>query len=413
MVQIWPGSLHEREDGRLPLHNLFYDGRYEGDTPTELLDFLLKSYPQSASVSTVPNNHTFNEAALPLHMACRRGEPLDIIKMLGNAYPEAFQYVDNDGMHPLHHYCLNEKVNLQTMVYIVEKFPAALERHNQFGFLPASYAISASLEIVRFIIEQAPAITQEADLFHSAAKKSSDDVLRYLLQHFPEGAKSQKISGETILHSCVQCDRRHKRERLQFLMDLYPEAIKMKDNEGNLPLHAAAEYCISQANSIQFLLSRFPSGAKVQNSEGRLPLHLVFDLSYSLHEPEKILLDIEKQLLSANPGGVKQLDNSGRLPLHFACKNVKSVENVQYLVQLYPSSIHVVSPKHGLPIHEASKSRDDNTSILVYLYGLSNETVCTYVAGTGTPLHCASREGGAEVFVLLLAMVLRGKEVEE
>uniref|UniRef100_A0A7S4QX19 Uncharacterized protein n=1 Tax=Ditylum brightwellii TaxID=49249 RepID=A0A7S4QX19_9STRA len=413
MVQIWPGSLHEREDGRLPLHNLFYHGRYKGDTCTELLDFLLKSYPQSASVSTVPNNHIFNESALPLHMACRRGESLDIIKMLGNAYPEAFNSIDNDGMYPLHHYCLSGKVDLPTMVYIVEKFPVALERHNHFGFLPASYAIRASLEIVRFMIERAPATAQDTDLFHSAAKDSSDDVLRYLLQHFPEGAKSRQMSGETILHSCVKCNHRHKRERLLFLMDLYPEAIKMKDEKGNLPLHVAAKYSYSQTNSIQLLLSRFPFGTKVQNSEGRLPLHLVFDLSYSSHELEKFLLDIEKQLLSANPGGVKQLDDSGRLPLHFACKNIKSVENVQYLVQQYPSSIHVVSPKHGLPIHEASKSRDENTSILVYLYGLSNETVYTYVAGIGTPLHCASREGGDEVFQLLLTMVLRGKEVEQ
>ena len=55
------------------------------------------------------------------------------------------------------------------------------------------------------------------------------------------------------------------------LLDEYPEAISIPDDEGSLPLHIAAQF--SSFHVIRFLYAVNPSAASTANSEGLLPMH--------------------------------------------------------------------------------------------------------------------------------------------
>jgi hypothetical protein len=67
---------------------------------------------------------------------------------------------------------------------------------------------------------------------------------------------------------------------VQALVDLYPEAVRVHDSQGNLPLHLA--FMTNAKDVFSFLLRLFPEGLMAANQEGRLPIECYHHLFHTI-----------------------------------------------------------------------------------------------------------------------------------
>ena len=137
----------------------------------------------------------------------------------------------------------------------------------------------------------------------------------------PRGIRAKNGGGQLPLH-CALWSGRAPLQLIQYLIELYPEAVNSTDNDGNLPLHIACLMAASR-NVIQLALDRFTGddrnhrGLSVVNNDGQVPLHC-----YVICDGADT--DALQPLLDLYPEGIHATDRNGRLPLHVACTNFSS-----------------------------------------------------------------------------------------
>lgn len=73
---------------------------------------------------------------LPLHSACARQPPLEIIISLLTIYPKASSIIDDNGMYPLHYACANQASAEVIGLLLLHHPPANLWRVEMGGYLP-------------------------------------------------------------------------------------------------------------------------------------------------------------------------------------------------------------------------------------------------------------------------------------
>jgi ankyrin repeat protein len=84
-------------------------------------------------------NETNKNGDLPLHLACWKNAPLDVIKWLVAKWPDAVKEKDNDGDLPLHAACL-ENVALDMDQWLAKTCPDAVKEKNNNGSTPLACA---------------------------------------------------------------------------------------------------------------------------------------------------------------------------------------------------------------------------------------------------------------------------------
>ena len=167
------------------------------------------------------------------------------------------------------------------------------------------------------------------------------DVALYLLEQWPEAAKVQNFCGDLPLHIAVYYEA--PLDLVKFLLESYPQAISCPNPAGLLPLHMAGQ-SDDYLEVICFLFDQFPPALKSLDSAGNNPLHLAcLRVSTS---PNVIQFLVEQW-----PDNVKGINAVGRLPLHCACLSAGiSLQVVQVLVRAYPDSVEVMDRRRRLPL---------------------------------------------------------------
>ena len=97
-------------DHVLPLHAALdtFDS-----TPLEVVKIIIDAYPEAVSIPDV-------DGLLPLAYACDNGVGSPILQMLLKEYPGSIHYLDDEGWTPLHHACYpDESVTVQRRVEMV------------------------------------------------------------------------------------------------------------------------------------------------------------------------------------------------------------------------------------------------------------------------------------------------------
>jgi len=80
-------------------------------------------------------------------------------------------------------------------------------------------------------------------------------------------------SGNLPLHTACG-SRKSLLEAVQFLASAYPVALKCPNTQaGNLPLHEAARH-VAPLSILKFLVEKYPEAVRIPNEDGNLPLHL-------------------------------------------------------------------------------------------------------------------------------------------
>ena len=132
--------------------------------------------------------------ALPLHIACRVGAPVEILRLFVQAYAAALRTADNNGDLPLHAACQADAPPLDAFHYVVEQDLNAVQAANNDGALPLHLLCGSrpSVQTVQYLLglfEGAlEVMTNEGDLPFMVACKTaaSESVLQVLLTTYPE-----------------------------------------------------------------------------------------------------------------------------------------------------------------------------------------------------------------------------------
>ncbi|KAL7550939.1 hypothetical protein ACHAWF_014142 [Thalassiosira exigua] len=390
--------------GEIPLVALMkvYRSDKRWRAPYDVVQFLIQSAPYTITPSA-------------LIKICRgRSVTLDVVKLMVESRPNVsfFDQADDDGMFALHSICLNERKEdqnsrlLPIIVYIVTTCPQSVRERNSYGFLPLGYAVRTTHEITKYLVEKYPeSVTvwsRGGTAFDDALCGGGIDTVKYLFEKDPAVIKS---TSHPALHRPFSFNR-DVEAKVNFLLEANAQLIRAEDRStGNLPLHAACSSREVEFSLIKKLFYLYPNAIAARNNKGRFPLHEFLAKDRIVRESEDypddrcgVVLETVEFLVTQFLSSVRIADEDKMLPLHYASMNYHTAI-ARYLIQTYPESVQMESPKFGLPLHCAAQKHRNGLQLVRHLS-------CEYPAAlnkkndtVGIPLECTNDQ---EIFIHLL-----------
>jgi hypothetical protein len=160
--------------------------------------------------------------------------------------------------------------------------PEALSTPDADGYLPVNLAVeNLGIEIFDFLIDAYPRaaeVEHHPNLLSKALRlgyfSDMEDVLRHNHTRFPhlERAPCDHFRGSLPLH--IVCKRPNYCHVVKYIYNCYPEAVKVKDLSGKLPLRYILEgvtfYRFSEPNgwcaqSLRLILKAYPEAANISD----------------------------------------------------------------------------------------------------------------------------------------------------
>ena len=238
------------------------------------LDIIEKIIKYSPEVLKMKN--TFGR--LPIHYACWNVAPLEVIQALITASPDSIKVEDSARWLPLHWAC-HYNASLDVLNFLIESHPEGIDHKNRFGqtpllilkqkkyaekkddnnMLPLHNACNNgySLHIIRLLIQANP-----------QSWTIQDNVGKTPRQYLNETASRHDERGMVLLHRQAAHCKGLNIKILNMLFDAYPEAIRIQDNFGLLPLHYACLNEVSTVDIIMSLVKLYPESILVRCTSG-------------------------------------------------------------------------------------------------------------------------------------------------
>lgn len=234
-----------------------------------------------------------------------------------NSYLDLEDHVD--GLLPLHFMVSNTGCKLSSLKVLLRCFPDAIKTTDRRGWLPLHWA---------------------------AYNCCSEEVVDYLIEHFPQGAFCATIKGQLPF---TLTTHNHNFGVVMRIFDANPDGIHAIDNAGNNALHDACTFWNTEAVQRLFSLASELNGER--NFRGQYPIHRIFSLIYP-HESAKIYKQLQtlQTLLTQDLGCSAYVDKNGCLPLHLAIKFDSSYVIIEYLYHAYPSAALCVDKNNHTPL---------------------------------------------------------------
>mmetsp|Transcript_2226 Transcript_2226/g.3412 ORF Transcript_2226/g.3412 Transcript_2226/m.3412 type:complete len:319 (-) Transcript_2226:83-1039(-) len=163
----------------------------------------------------------------PLHLILRRQPPFDSIQAIIKYEPEVLKIKNGDGLLPIHCAC-NHGASLEVVQALVTASPDSIKVEDNDVYLPLHWAclIGASLDVLNFLIESYPEGIDHKD---NRGKTPMDLLIQ------EKYAKKKDDNGMLLLHHA--CNNGYSDRLFCFLIQAYPESVRIKDNHGRTPLH--------------------------------------------------------------------------------------------------------------------------------------------------------------------------------
>jgi len=435
-------SAEEQGQGYYPIHALLYNSNI--NKMQDILQYLLNVEPLSLLETDQGRG-----GRLPLNIACcNQAVNLSIVELLFNSIPEGNRdLIDGQGKHPIHDLCSNEKldddVSLEILRFLLDIDPTLPQIVDAIN-IPINYAVGhgkKSLEFCKVLIDAYPeslkvetlgftnslpiheacgygdrvdtvdTIQYMLDLYpdsinardsegglpiHYAAHLGNAKTIELLLKHDPDAAK-KTIEGDDLtkqlpLHIAIRATEHRNAKAVQVLYDAYPEAILIRNGNGQVPLDIAREE--NKQEIVNFLRTQLIYAHQAQDTtalstldeEGYLPIHR------ALLQGDASLGSI-KLLVRGNTAALRVDDQKGVLPLHIACRKA-TVGIVQFLIDSY-DGLDISDSNKDYPLHYACRAA--NFDVIKYLMRRSTSRVSDTNADNKLPFHLLIENDNVQV----------------
>ena len=375
------------------LHPFFHYICLSKSISTEIVEYILDNYPYVATMESESDSIEFEDFGItygtyPLHLACYNSNcTQSIIRLIMERYPAALRHLTSAGNlfncgedryegeegFPLHYYIIRKtNLHIETIKMLIEANPDAMGIDGEMCFTPMHTIVSTPneninnlLPIVAYLIEAAPSCIRIVD-------------------HFERTPLSLACSNKHITLEVVQ-----------FLYNSWPEASRLGDDDGYLPIHGLC--CNEQLDDnasleiLRFMLDIDidPGLVRAEGPDEHLPIH--YAIRRMAFEPCKVLIDAYPESLRAY--------SDRMLPIHIACRNgsrVDTIDTIQYMLELDPDLINVMNRNGVHSIHIAAGSKRVDIIELLLKHDPSAASTRTSNLSNNLPLHsaCASNRRG-------------------
>jgi len=252
---------------------------YQGKSKHTPLHRLLCRYHQLDIIQTfikfLPEvvNMKDRSGSLPIHDACLFRASLEVMQVLITASPDSIKVEDNDGRLPLHRAC-GKFSSVNVLNLLIESYPEGIDHKNKKEETPLD------------ILKRNKYAERKDDngmlrLHHACKKGYSLHLIHFLIQAFPESTTVQDNNGNTplqylnktasrvdekgmlLLHREAAHFRGLNVEILPILFQANPEAIRLQDKSGLLPIHHASLNQASSLDALMLLVKLYPESIEV------------------------------------------------------------------------------------------------------------------------------------------------------
>ena len=303
---------------------------------------------------------------------------------------------NNDGDTPLHSACMAPEtmVDPSTIVQLLQASPRAATLSNRNHATPLRLHCqrrNASPEVAGLLLEANPHALIGLDNergwapIHAAAANANFQLLRYLVESFPESVKVQTSQRQTALHLLCQ----HHTHLVSSLS--VPSSSSNSNNHNsnswNRNSNSNNSSIPNVEAAVEFLLEADPDAIMHQDkTDGYTPLHLVCKTEGSRQVP----LPVVRLLLGCNPKAASVPDQQQYLPLHHACEMSVNPEVIQALVEACPEATSALTFKKDSALSLACTANKSTETIKLLID--ANKEVLTQKNDYGfCPLHCVCR----------------------
>eukprot|EP00977_Amphora_coffeiformis_P009714 scaffold2235_cov167-Amphora_coffeaeformis.AAC.3 len=190
--------------------------------------------------------------------------------------------------------------------------------------------------------EQAPLTLEEAYLvfdrlnpFHASGVPTIATIKR--LRGQPH-ARKMFYGRQTLLHKCCCEGFSDRLDLIRALVETYPEAVELYDQDGFFPLHHVVspgrQGSARQVNTavVEYLIQQGPLALlqTTRNERRAIPLHLAV-------ENPAVTVELLKLLLQVFPETIHYRDGNGCVPVEYAIQTLGvSMEVIKYVVNASP-----------------------------------------------------------------------------
>lgn len=362
----------------------------EAAQPLPLLQFSLQNHVSSKFLSFVLEEfetavETWYDGNSPLITALEYCYPLRKLRLLVEAAPRLLGIATGDGDLPLHLAALYYSNN-EVLSYLAENLPAAISTENCHGQWPLHCAMECrefstavlQLDTVKVLCgdKTLEALCKcdsygEMALHLACRRLDALDVVEWLIEEHPDALRVKNHYGHLPLHLASAPahipDVTTAVRIVQALVDAYPEALQTPDQDGDLPLHVGVVGDIPPV-MLDNLMQPDPDGTLTKNQQnGQWPLHTACESGASVA--------VLRRLMDTYPQVQEYFDPAGRLPVHLALSKEYPVEVLQQ--QLLPKSSTLPKTKDGRPSLLVAAEMDSSLDVLRYLVERSPELFAT------------------------------------
>jgi len=353
ILEEYPTLCAEKDSsGDLPIHKAV-----KHHASFDILECLVTCYPESL----VARDCYY---CTPLHLVSERDHhvfQLAVFELL--ASPDAARTYNIDRMLPLHVYCChvdNHALDFQIVRLLVELHPESVSFEDRNDNTPLHIAVQFATEddipAIRYLTQQFPdALTMNNidgqmplhGVCMDTATIDTFPVIRFFIEEHPMTARMIDDDGKTLLHVLMG---RHLETNVMTIVGLLtqacPDSVKILDNERGTPLHYACSLFKNEhLPMIRLLVSLYPEALHLKNSNGDTPLGIACKRGVEL---AKISILI-RHLVQVCPEILEPDDGSGTTtPLHELCGRGNSQPIALALLEILAISEKAVTAKDNL-----------------------------------------------------------------
>ncbi|CAJ1966706.1 unnamed protein product [Cylindrotheca closterium] len=285
-----------------------------------------KSYEEKRSekeCTTMSVDIIYHDAHQVFHLLDRwnpRGPPKTRpVQALFQRNPSSASAEFVDGKTLLHKCVENYCHEVDLIRELILAYPEALEMTDAMGYLPLHRALKR----------------------HRKTHVPSLELIELLVKNAPNTIQAVALDGSLPLHLAAEHNTRASLEIVRYLVDAFPESTLRRDYQGLYPLHRALATDRPSAKVVECIASSFPQLLSMEDNGGLLPLHralkdaLAFQDKYDSDWNQTI-----EVLVKLNPMPLRNLAaGEQKTPLLQACEDNNSLSQVFSLIHEWPEQI--------------------------------------------------------------------------